>query len=341
MFKTILAATDQVTEGDRLVETAALLAAANKSRFVILHVLESDSTQNRRLVKHYETGETFLCDAAYEKRVLRQLQITYQKDMEDTPNAQLQVTTGYPWEEILRFANEVGTDLIVMGPHSSRATQKGVVRVAGKVGSTVEGVLRREKCPTMIVNPRSPKSISRFEHVLVGIDFSAACECALCFTGHLSKKYNAKVSAFHMIPVPPHPKYTRQDYKADRNAAAERLSYFCREYLEGTEWACQIKGGAHPHIELLGCAERVGADLIILGSHTRQVKGKWYPGSAVERVSYRSTCPVMVISDPESLQPWPEIRDSLAKDNGSKDRRIHIFTGRTFINGNTKNNEYE
>lgn len=329
MFKTILAATDQVTGRDLLVETAAQLAAANRGRLFILHVLESASTQNRGWVKHYETGEELQCDKEYEQKVRRQLMATYQSAIDNVPTTQVRVTTGYPWEQILQWARQDKADLIVLGPHSSRALEKGVVRVAGRVGSTVDGVIRREKCPTLIVNQQLPHPISHFERILLGIDFSAACECALCFAGRLAKFYNAKVFAFHMIPIPPYPKYTSKDYEADRNAAGERLNYFCAEYLLGTDWAIEIHGGALPHIELLACARRVDADLIVLGSHTRQTEGKWYTGSVVERVSYRSTCPVMVINDPEALQPWQEMQASLAKDDRLKDRHIHLFTGRT------------
>ena len=329
MFKTILAATDQVVGRDLAVETAARLAAANRGRLFILHVLESASTENRNCVKHYETGEELQCNNAYEQEVRRQLTAACQRAIDNVPTAQIQVTTGYPWEQILHWARQVEADLIVMGPHSSRASEKGVIRVAGRVGSTVDGVIRREKCPTLIVSQQLPHPVRRFERIVVGIDFSAACECALCFAGRLAKFYSAKVFAFHMIPIPPYPKYSRQDYDADRNAAGERLDYFCREYLQGTDWTCDIHGGALPHMELLACAGRVAADLIVLGSHTRQTEGKWYTGSAVERVSYRSTCPVMVINDPEALQPWQKMQASLAGDQRPKDRRIHLLTGHT------------
>jgi nucleotide-binding universal stress UspA family protein len=43
------------------------------------------------------------------------------------------------------------------------------------------------------------------------------------------------------------------------------------------------------------------ADLIVMGSHTKEKGGKWYFSSAVERVSYRSICPVVVVTDPKVL----------------------------------------
>ncbi len=329
MFKTILAATDQVTERDTVVEAAAHLAAANHGQLFILHVLESASTRNRRRVKHYATGEDMPCDADYENRIRHRLLAAHQTAVNTAPTSHIRVATGYPWEAILRRARRDDADLIVMGPHSGRAIQKGVIRTVGKVGSTTEGVIRREKCPVMIVNPHRPMPSVRFSRILVGIDFSEACECALCFAGRLAKFHDASVCVFHMIPIPPYPKYTRHDYNADQSRSNERLMYFSRSYLEGTDWTHHTRGGVRPHEELLHYAVKVGADLIVLGSHTRQSEGKWYPGSVVERVSYRSKCPVVVINDPKALQPWEDLQASLAKEMPSKDRRIHVFTRRT------------
>ncbi|MDJ0668722.1 MAG: universal stress protein [Desulfobacterales bacterium] len=331
MFKTILAATDQVSERDPVVETAAHLAAANRGQLFLLHVLESASTRNRRRVKHYATGQELHCDEDYEDQIRQQLQVAHQAAIDVAPVTQVRVGTGYPWEAILRWARRDAADLIVMGPHSGRAFQKGVVRVVGQVGSTVEGVIRREKCPVMIVNPHLPDPNVRFKRILVGIDFSEACECALCFAGRLAKFHGAKVFAFHMLPIPPYPKYSRRDYEADRSRARERLMYFCREYLEETDWSGHIKGGAQPHRELVDLAAMKSVDLIVLGSHTRHSQGKWYPGSAVERVSYRANCPVMVINDPEALQPWVEMQTSLARETQSKDRLIQVFTRRAAL----------
>ena len=329
MFKTILAATDQINKRDTVVETAAHLAAANHGQLFILHVLESASTRNRRRVKHDITGEDMPCDADYANRIRHRLLAAHQTAVNTAPRSQIRVASGYPWQAILRRARRDDADLIVMGPHSVRTIPKGVIRTAGKVGSTVEGVIRREKCPVMIVNPNLTMPSVRFTRILVGIDFSEACECALCFAGRLAKFHDASVCVFHMIPIPPYPKYTRQDFKADQRRSNERLMYFSRSYLEGTDWTHHVGGGVLPHEELRHCAEKVGADLIILGSHTRQSEGKWYPGSVVERVSYRSKCPVVVINDPKALQPWEDMQVSLTREMPAKDRRIHVFTGRT------------
>lgn len=325
MFKRILSATDRVKARDASVETAARLAASNHAHLRVLHVLESASEAHGSWVKHDRTNAGIDWNPKYGNDAARQIKKQYRDLLGSTFPFDIRIEIGCPWEEILASSREMGADLIVMGPHRSRAAEKGVARVSGKLGSTVEGVVTRENCPVMIVNRKLSHVANGFKNILVGIDFSAACECALCFSAKLASHYHARVFPFHMIPIPPFPKYSRDDYTADRKAAMEHLKYFCREYMEETSHDFIVMGGVLPHIEILDCAAVVKADLILMGSHTREKRGKWYPGSAVERVSIQSTCPVMVINDPEALQPRGRARNTMSDADGRCNRRIRVF----------------
>ena len=324
MFNRILAATDIVTTGDAPVISAARMARQQAARFYLLHTMESASTENRRLVRHFETGVEMIADADYAHAIGQRLEKTYKADLSDIPY-EIRVTAGYPWEEILRWAREIDTDLVVLGPHSTRAEEKGVVRVAGRVGSTVENVVIRETCPVMVVNRPEIDDQLRFQRVLVAVDFSRSCECAVCFAAELAKHHRSRLFVFHMIPVPPFPKYTRIDYNADVAHAKKRLESFYDNYLTGTDHRYLIKAGAMPHLEILTCAGENNIDSIIMGSHTKEKPGKWYPGSAVERVAYRAGCPVVVVTDPGALTHWD--LTVCADDGEGKDRLIHVFSG--------------
>ena len=326
MFTNVLAATDRVTVSDIPVLTAARIAEQNNGKLHIIHVLESASRKNRRLIKHFKTGEEIRSGAAYEEAVRKEIKKVYADVLRPYGNYEIRITTGFPWEEILRWSRQVSTDLIVLGPHSTRAEEKGVVRVIGKIGSTVEGVIMRENCPVMIVNPSIQKEGLAFKRILVGIDFSKSCECALCLAVELFQKYGSTLFPFHMIPVPPIPKYSKTDYEADRGAAMQRLQEFCREFLKNTDHEYRVRGGALPHLEILKYAEKKDADLIIMGSHTKEKTGKWYAGSVVERVGFRSKCPVVVVTDPEVLLPWEDSLTEKIHTETDTDRLIRVFS---------------
>jgi len=326
MFTNILAAIDGVTVCDAPVLTAARIAQQNNAKLHIIHVLESASADNRHLVKHFKTGEEISTGAAYEEAVMEEIKKVYVEVLKSYGNYEIRVTSGFPWEEILRWARQISADLIVLGPHSTKAEEKGVVRVVGKIGSTVEGVIMRENCPVMIVNPSIQKEGLTFKRILVGIDFSRSCECALCFAVKLGQEYGSKFFPFHMIPVPPLPKYSKADYEADKDAGKKRLKEFCHEFLQGTDHEYSVRGGALPHLEILKYAEQKDAHLIAMGSHTKEKAGKWYAGSVVERVGFRSKCAVVVVTDPEVLLPWEDSLTAKIHTEKDTDRLIRVFS---------------
>jgi nucleotide-binding universal stress UspA family protein len=129
-----------------------------------------------------------------------------------------------------------------------------------------------------------------------------------------------------MIPIPPFPKYFRADYEADVETSKKRLKEFCREFINVTDHEYIVWGGALSHLEILKCAEKKSADLIAMGSHTKEKAGKWYAGSVVERVSFRSDCAVVVVTDPEVLLTWEDSLTTKIQPGKAKDRLIHVYS---------------
>jgi len=298
MFEKILSATDLVESRDAPTTAAQAIAKQNKANLYLLHVLESSSSRDRHLVRHFRTGDEFESNPLYEQEVCKALRRTYTDQPDAYQNFEIRVTTGYPFEEIINWAREIDADLIVIGTHSSRAQEKGVVRIKGKVGSTAEGVILNECCPVMIVNqPLAPERL-QFKRLILAMDFSASCLQAFRFALKLARTCGSKIFAYNMLPVPPSSQYTQAMYDKDLKTAQEKLAAVCREIPPGIAAECKVWGGVHPHLEILKYAARQDADTIVMGSHTKDKNGRWYVGSAVERVSYRATCPVIVITDP-------------------------------------------
>ena len=325
MFSDILAATDLVQVVDPVVAAATRLAEQFRVKLHILHVLESGDTQNRRKVRHFITGQDIETSEAYEKQVADEIRAVYATVVHPSVGGDIRVVPGFPWEEILSWSRLLESGLIVMGPHSARAAEKGLVRVAGKIGSTVEGVVTRENCPVIIINSMVQLEAAEFRRILVGVDFSVSCECALSFAVQLAQRFHGRIVVFHMIPVSPYPKYFRENYEADLAATRQRLTDFCEPFFNGLPHEYAIWGGALPHQEILSCATKEQADLIVMGSHTKESQGKWYVGSVVERTSFRAACPVAVITDPRALMPWDGENRPGNEIGREKDRNIHVF----------------
>ena len=193
MFNHILAATDLVGIKDPVVIAAAEIAKTHQAKLDMLHVAESAQEKKRFLVKHFKTGEEIEFSSAYQDLVRRELIDFYTGKLPTGPDFEVKVVCGFPWEEIVRRSRQLEAGMIVLGPHSERAAEKGLVRVAGKIGSTVEGVVMRENCPVMIVNPELRLASAAFKKIVVGVDFSVSCECALSFARKTAEKFESKI----------------------------------------------------------------------------------------------------------------------------------------------------
>jgi hypothetical protein len=132
------------------------------------------------------------------------------------------------------------------------------------------------------------------------------------------------VDLFHMLPVPPYPKYGPGTYRADRKTARARLESFCHAYAGDLPHRYYLWGGALPYRELLKCAQKCGADAIVLGSHTKDQQGKWYAGSTVEHVTFQAHCPVFVLTESPSQPQWDGRASTVAYECDA-DHTIQVF----------------
>jgi len=159
------------------------------------------------------------------------------------------------------------------------------------LGSTAEGVIMHARCPVMIVNRLIPKEKLEFKKIIVCIDFSKSCKYAFQFAAKLVKKYNGELFIFHMLSVSPTGRYPQIELETEMESLKQKLEKECKKISEGTT----------PYLEILKYAREKDADLIIMGSHTKEKEKRWYVGSAVEQVSSRAACPVIVVTDPKAL----------------------------------------
>ena len=134
----------------------ALNSARNHdAKIIMLHVLEPLPATSQFLITAYldeEKMETILeRNIAHARRDIEQrMKKIYQKELKDEPDLMdriesIEISEGFPAEEILRKADELACDIIVMGTHG-----KGFLRNTF-LGSTTRRVLRRVRKPVYII----------------------------------------------------------------------------------------------------------------------------------------------------------------------------------------------
>jgi nucleotide-binding universal stress UspA family protein len=151
-FKKILYATDLSENSAYAFRYAVNSAQQHGAKIHILHVLEgikgnvlSAYFDMGKLQEIREKGKEEIKD-----RIQKRLEIFCQRELMDDPEcrdlvASTEVVEGDPAAEILRQADELGVDLVVMGTHG-----KGLLEHAF-LGSVAEKILHRIKIPVLTI----------------------------------------------------------------------------------------------------------------------------------------------------------------------------------------------
>lgn len=196
-------------------------------------------------------------------------------------------------DSILSFAEDHQIDLIVMGTHGRRGLDRLIM------GSVVERVLRKTRCPILTVRNRVRNSVGPERkndgadvcRILFCTDFSDDSPRALEYALSLALQYNAELSLLHVLEG------SRSERELDRqkDEAVELLHKILP--AEATQWASAIpvvrSGKAYQ--EIIQYASEVQSDVIVMGVRGRNVVDIALFGSTTHRVIQLGPCPVLVV----------------------------------------------
>lgn len=147
--KKILFPTDFSEGSSDAVPFVADLARHYNARLFIVNVVYDLLNTSGWYVPHINTSELY---ADMEANAKKELERCCLEELRGYKEIEHRVLRGTPHEEILKFADENGIDMIIMGTHS----RKGLDRII--FGSTAERVVRNSKCPVLTVGPSAKKA---------------------------------------------------------------------------------------------------------------------------------------------------------------------------------------
>lgn len=147
--KTILTPVDFSGITDSVVGQAGVLAKATESHVVLLNVLQPPviTSEYGPFIENISEIVTVA-----EKSAAKQLTRLSEQLAADGVEAETQQLTGAPVASILKQAEQVSADYIVMGSHGHTAFYDLLV------GSTTHGVLLKAACPVVIVPDQKKKA---------------------------------------------------------------------------------------------------------------------------------------------------------------------------------------
>lgn len=199
--------------------------------------------------------------------------------------------------EIVRFSDQIGADLIVMGSQGRRGVRRFFL------GSVAEEVVRTAACPVLTLPADGADPLRVPKSVVAPIDFSEESTKALSAAKVMAETYGSRLDVVHVVEHPTfahqyEPFYNRAlDYSFPR--AAAKISVALRELLDevdGPEVESHIEViEGSPAKSVVDYAESLKPAMIVIATHGLTGLEHFLLGSVTERVVRLARCPVLTL----------------------------------------------
>ncbi|MDO3665609.1 universal stress protein [Acinetobacter higginsii] len=142
-----------------------------------------------------------------------------------------------------------------------------------------------------------------YQKILVAIDDSEIAANVIREAAQLAKALNSEITVAEVMTLDPYlaDAYVRM---GQSNDLIERVRGYVQGNLKKAEQkfeehgltvATQVLEGFSVHQEIIGAAQNLGADLIIMGSHGRTGFKQFVLGSVAQKVLAESHIPVLIV----------------------------------------------
>ncbi|HSB28299.1 MAG TPA: universal stress protein [Pyrinomonadaceae bacterium] len=284
----ILCPTDLSRESDEALRYAVALARAYKAKLILLNCSKSG---------HENTTNGSSSSAtlnAFKVALVEHLGITPLSEMNWEPVTVYNVED--PGEEIVRQAERLGIDLIVM--RSRRRPHAALL-----LGSTAETVSRLAPCPILVTHPQEREWVGfstgeiDLNRILIAYDFSNGAELALDYGVLLAEQYQAQL---HLLYVLRNSDGLENDLAATRfnnSGSIIATSRLQRAVPKQVSLSCQVVSSVRfgkPYEQILECASENRIDLICVGTNSDKLSFQTILGSNVDRILRQAPCPILV-----------------------------------------------
>ena len=136
------------------------------------------------------------------------------------------------------------------------------------------------------------------KNILVPIDFSQASERALDYACSLASKLDAKVHLVNALGASlPELNVTLTDamFQSLRDGHMATLQKYADPRRALASIGDIIVKDGDPRDAILEVTEKLGIDLVVMGTHGRRGLARMFLGSVAEDVTRRSPCPVLLV----------------------------------------------
>jgi nucleotide-binding universal stress UspA family protein len=280
----ILMATDFSSASEKAASYAKALARRFSSIVELAHVFDLS------VVTTYEEGLIGL--PVNERRRISNENLERLRDDFSSSGIEAQMVSpeGHrPASELLRIAMEKDVDLIVTGTQS----KSGIERLI--LGSTAEEIIRNARCMVLTVGPKA-KAVEDtplvFRNIVYATDFTRSARKAAIYALSFAEDSGAHLFFCHVIG-PHEPTAAGQELSEGgfRRALKEMIPESAYDWCDPE---CVVEHG-YAGEAILRLAERVQADLIVLGTRKASFLLTHIERGLTPELLAQATCPVMTV----------------------------------------------
>ena len=272
-MKKIIVPIDFSQHSEYALKTAAKLAKKNNAEILVLHMLEmSEAILNVSGDEQNSKAMFFI------KLIEHKLEKFIDKDYLKGIKVSGVIKHFKVFSEVNDIALQHNADLIIMGSHGSSGFKEYFV------GSNTERVVRSANIPVLVI--KNEVSNVDFEVVAFACDFSTE---AIEPYQNAMKAFN-QIANLHIV----HVNLPNDRFLSSLEIEKKAVNFFTKadghlKKMKDVHYVCDytIEDG------VLNCANKIGADLIVVPTHGRKGLAHFFKGSISEDVANHSTLPVM------------------------------------------------
>jgi len=261
-MKKILVPTDFSESAINATKAAADIARKTNAELILLHIIELPQEGSDAVQQGFEIPEIMFFKQHAEQK------LTEASTSPDLANLTVYAVLklGRALENVTEVAEANDVDLIVMGSHGSSGYKEFFI------GSNAEKVVRNSQTPVLVVKNNANEL--KYEKVVFATDFLVENEKALAKAINILKSFGIKP---HFLMV-----NTVNNFKPTHIAEEIANNFFTENNI--TDYDFTIYNDLDIEKGIINFTEKIGGDLIAMGTHGRKGFSKFLNGSISEDI---------------------------------------------------------
>ncbi|WP_439132918.1 universal stress protein [Polaribacter sp.] len=274
-MKKILVPIDFSEKSEFASKMAARIAKESKSKVYLLHMIELPTgIMDMGAGTNFSIPESMLYLRKVKERMLEFKKLFFHKKTE----VQHAIRFQHPHEGILKYADKIKADLIIMGSKGHSDFEEILI------GSNTEKVVRTSKAPVLVVKKDKKKFRLRnlvFASSFKNEDKKEVFRKFLAFANHFN-------SEIHLLKV-----NTPSRFESTQEST-QKVKLFIKEF-DLPKYSINIYNDASIEKGILNFSKDINADLIALSTHGRSGLSHLFAASVTKTLSKKALKPILTI----------------------------------------------